>query len=83
MPRKVHHRVPGAARLPYGPCRGGGVGHRGWDLRHGKEQAPPTVRGISVAAGRAADAVCARARGGLTRQEWGTYLPDFPYRRTC
>ncbi|MEW2390142.1 hypothetical protein AB0933_17520 [Streptomyces venezuelae] len=42
-----------------------------------------TVRGISVAAGRAADAVCARARGGLTRQEWRTYLPDFPYRRTC
>ncbi|MYY84859.1 MULTISPECIES: hypothetical protein [unclassified Streptomyces] len=41
------------------------------------------VRGMSVTAGRAADSVCARARGGLTRQEWRTYLPDFPYRQTC
>lgn len=30
-----------------------------------------------------ADSVCARARGGVTRQEWRTYLADFPYRRTC
>ncbi|MFI7316817.1 helix-turn-helix domain-containing protein [Streptomyces venezuelae] len=41
------------------------------------------VRGMSVTAERAADSVCARARGGLTRQEWRMYLPDFPYRQTC
>ncbi|MEU6996164.1 WD40 repeat domain-containing protein [Streptomyces sp. NPDC046465] len=41
------------------------------------------IRTVSVAAGRAADSVCERARGGLSREEWRTYLPDSPYRQTC
>jgi WD40 repeat protein len=26
---------------------------------------------------------CMYAGRNLTRQEWATYLPDFPYRKTC
>ncbi|MFD4628806.1 hypothetical protein ACFVYR_02745 [Streptomyces sp. NPDC058284] len=42
-----------------------------------------TVRGVLVAAERAADRTCVRAHGGLTREQWRTYLPDTEYRETC
>ncbi|MGW3086575.1 nSTAND1 domain-containing NTPase [Streptomyces sp. NPDC001108] len=32
---------------------------------------------------RATEAVCRRAGGPLSRDQWDTYLPDTPYRRTC
>ncbi|MDX3531892.1 hypothetical protein P1P75_37235, partial [Streptomyces sp. ID05-39B] len=32
---------------------------------------------------RAVDKVCARADGGLTRDQWRTYAPETPYRTTC
>lgn len=32
---------------------------------------------------RAVDRVCARAAGGLTRDQWRTYAPETPYRTTC
>ncbi|MGW1751037.1 nSTAND1 domain-containing NTPase [Streptomyces sp. NPDC002092] len=32
---------------------------------------------------RAIARVCARAGGGLTREQWRTYVPDAPYRRVC
>ncbi|ATL25642.1 hypothetical protein [Streptomyces formicae] len=32
---------------------------------------------------RAADTVCERARGGLSRSRWETYIPDLPYRDIC
>lgn len=36
-----------------------------------------------LAPGRAAEAVCARTGGGLTRAQWRTYVPDAPYREIC
>ncbi|MBG0851189.1 WD40 repeat domain-containing protein [Streptomyces spinoverrucosus] len=32
---------------------------------------------------RAADALCARAGGGLTEAEWRRYVPSVPYRDVC
>ncbi|MFF4361015.1 hypothetical protein [Streptomyces sp. NPDC001604] len=33
--------------------------------------------------GRVATAVCKRAGGGLTHEQWETYLPELPYRDIC
>lgn len=38
---------------------------------------------LPLAPQRVADRACARAGGGLTRNEWRTYLPTLEYRRTC
>ncbi|MEU5636699.1 WD40 repeat domain-containing protein [Streptomyces rishiriensis] len=32
---------------------------------------------------RATSAVCERARGSLTREQWQTYVPEVPYRKVC
>jgi WD40 repeat protein len=37
----------------------------------------------AVDPGRALARVCARAGTDLTREQWRTYVPDAPYRRTC
>jgi WD40 repeat protein len=37
----------------------------------------------SVAGGPIAAAVCARAGGGPSRDDWATYLPDRPYKDVC
>ncbi|MFI1191003.1 hypothetical protein [Streptomyces californicus] len=41
------------------------------------------VRTYPLGLERAAASVCARAGGGMTRQEWTSYLPAVPYRATC
>ncbi|MFI6638598.1 helix-turn-helix domain-containing protein [Streptomyces sp. NPDC050504] len=41
------------------------------------------IRSVSVDPDRLTAAVCGRAGGGLTRDEWREYLPDVPYRRMC
>ncbi|MFE0170985.1 hypothetical protein ACFWZ2_01605 [Streptomyces sp. NPDC059002] len=66
------------------PATGGPVialGFAGDELR--VATAHRTPRAVPVAAGRAAAAVCERAGGGLTRQEWRTYLPNSRYMDTC
>ncbi|WP_432190107.1 hypothetical protein [Streptomyces sp. Tue6028] len=40
-------------------------------------------RTVELAPARAASAVCARAGGGPTRDQWRAHLPDVPFRRTC
>ncbi|MEV0255704.1 WD40 repeat domain-containing protein [Streptomyces sp. NPDC050732] len=74
-PRLAGARIPGA----YGTVLA--LGFAGDELR--VTTAEGTVRRVSVAAERDADRVCDRARGGLTRQEWRTYLPNTGYRKTC
>jgi len=32
---------------------------------------------------RAVRRVCARAGGDLTREQWGTYVPETAYRKVC
>ncbi|MFI9580345.1 hypothetical protein ACIHCQ_00475 [Streptomyces sp. NPDC052236] len=41
------------------------------------------VRSYPLAPERTAEAVCARAGGGLSRDAWKTYLPTVAYRDTC
>ncbi|MFE2296085.1 hypothetical protein [Streptomyces sp. NPDC059452] len=41
------------------------------------------VRTYELGPERTAGAVCARAGGGLTREEWGTYLRTVAYRKSC
>ncbi len=38
---------------------------------------------LTVAPDRAVRAVCARSGGGLTREQWRSYVPDAPYRQIC
>jgi hypothetical protein len=40
-------------------------------------------RSYPLAPDRAADAVCERAGGGATAEEWRTHLPGSAFRRTC
>uniref|UniRef100_UPI0004E1F5A1 WD40 repeat domain-containing protein n=1 Tax=Streptomyces bicolor TaxID=66874 RepID=UPI0004E1F5A1 len=41
------------------------------------------LRTYPVGADRATAAVCRRADGGLTREQWRLYLPEIPYQRMC
>ncbi|MFH8294220.1 hypothetical protein [Streptomyces sp. NPDC018059] len=41
------------------------------------------VRRVPLSGERAAGIACQRAGGGLTREQWRTYLPNSPYRRSC
>ncbi|UUU23082.1 nSTAND1 domain-containing NTPase [Streptomyces sp. DSM 40750] len=41
------------------------------------------LRTYPVSADRTTAAVCQRADGGLTREQWRLYLPEVPYRRVC
>ncbi|MFE0134543.1 hypothetical protein ACFWY6_23720 [Streptomyces sp. NPDC059037] len=58
-----------------------GLGFAGEELRVATADNPS--RSVPIGAGRAADAVCERARGGLSRAQWQTYLPTVEYRKTC
>ncbi|MFI6703741.1 WD40 repeat domain-containing protein [Streptomyces sp. NPDC050509] len=42
-----------------------------------------TLRTYDLGLPRTAEAVCARAGGGLPPTAWHTYLPDLPFRTTC
>lgn len=57
------------------------LGFAGDELRVATAHIPS--RSVPIGAGRAADAVCERARGGLSRAQWQTYLPTVEYRKTC
>ncbi|MGW7082510.1 nSTAND1 domain-containing NTPase [Streptomyces sp. NPDC054871] len=57
------------------------LGFAGEKLRVATANIPS--RSMPIAAGRMADVVCDRARGGLSRSQWRTYLPITEYRRTC
>ncbi|MGW6059666.1 nSTAND1 domain-containing NTPase [Streptomyces sp. NPDC055189] len=57
------------------------LGFAGDELRVATAHNP--VRSVPVTAGRAADVVCDRARGGLSRSQWRTYMPTAEYRETC
>ncbi|MFC9236488.1 hypothetical protein ACFTZK_08560 [Streptomyces decoyicus] len=41
------------------------------------------VQSFATATDRAARTLCRRAHGGLTPNEWHSYLPALPYRATC
>ncbi|MFH8616897.1 helix-turn-helix domain-containing protein [Streptomyces sp. NPDC017979] len=41
------------------------------------------IQAHAVDPGRLTAAVCKRAGGGLSREDWRTYLPDVPYRQVC
>ncbi|MEV8019962.1 WD40 repeat domain-containing protein [Streptomyces sp. NPDC086554] len=57
------------------------LGFTGDELRVATAHIPS--RSVPIGAGSAADAVCERARGGLSRGQWRTYLPTVEYRKTC
>ncbi|GGQ67742.1 hypothetical protein [Kitasatospora griseola] len=52
---------------------------------------PPSTRAadtsrfqrFDIAPPTAAARTCARAGGGLTAEQWRTFLPGIPYRKTC
>ncbi|MET8540167.1 WD40 repeat domain-containing protein [Kitasatospora sp. NPDC004799] len=77
------------SRLPVGspfPTAGDGV----HDLAFSPDGARLHVAGehvplqrIDLAPAAAATTLCRRVGGGLTRQDWHTYLPTVPYRATC
>lgn len=51
----------------------------GTELRAAGQWTRPQT--YTVSPGRAADAVCRRAGGGLPRADWSSYLPDVAYAR--
>lgn len=57
------------------------LGFAGDELRVATEHL--AGRSVPIDAGRAADALCDRARGGLSRAQWRTYLPTIEYRNAC
>lgn len=57
------------------------LGFAGDELRVATAHDP--ARSMPLSAGRAAEAVCERASGGLSRSQWRAYLPTTPYHTTC
>ncbi|MFI9248002.1 helix-turn-helix domain-containing protein [Streptomyces sp. NPDC053086] len=55
--------------------------HDGRTLQVAGEHVP--LRTYSVDPDRIAATVCRRAGGGLTHDQWQTYLPELPYRHVC
>ncbi|MEU9606428.1 helix-turn-helix domain-containing protein [Streptomyces sp. NPDC048057] len=41
------------------------------------------IQSHAIDPGRLTASVCRRAGGGLSRDDWRTYLPDVPYRQVC
>ncbi|MFI6089711.1 hypothetical protein [Streptomyces sp. NPDC051218] len=57
------------------------LGFAGSQLRVATPRVP--ARSLAVDPARAAQAVCDKARGGLTRAQWRTYLPGLGHREAC
>lgn len=57
------------------------LGFAGDELRVAASNTP--ARSMPLAAGHAAQLVCDRAQGGLSRSQWRTYLPTIEYQNTC
>ncbi|MFI6280131.1 hypothetical protein [Streptomyces sp. NPDC050988] len=74
-------QAPASVQVGDGPVLAVGFTTGNRELRLATPHLPP--RGYALAPESAATAVCARAGGGATEEQWRLYLPNVSYRRTC
>ncbi|MFG2025971.1 hypothetical protein [Streptomyces sp. NPDC048825] len=72
---------PASVPVGDGPVLAVGFAPENRELRVATPHLP--LRGYPLEPERAAASACTRADGGATEDEWRTYLPGVPYRRTC